>query len=205
MANSRNSGLKNEIQPEVLNPYSLFAPASRTLAVRVPGDPLAFMNTVRTQVKAIDSQQPLGRPSTLIEALGFQTVQPRFTMALFSLVAVVGLGLAVAGIYSILSYLVSCRTREIGVRMALGARRWDVLGLVVKAGGKLVVMGLLAGILASFGVARYLQSQLFEVTTSDPVSLAGVVVLLGGVAAAACYIPAQRATKVDPLVALRHE
>jgi putative ABC transport system permease protein len=109
--------------------------------------------------------------------MGFQTAQPRFTMALFSLFAALGLALAAAGIYSVLSYLVSRRTREIGVRMALGAQRADVLRLIFRAGGKLVAAGALIGILASVGVARLLGSQLelFQVSIIDPVAFLGVV------------------------------
>jgi putative ABC transport system permease protein len=128
-------------------------------------------------------------------------------MALFSLFAALGLALAMAGIYSVLSYLVSQRTREIGVRMALGARRGDVLGLIFRTGGRLVGAGLFLGIFAGFGVARMLGSQieLFQVTTADPVSFLGVVSLLSAVAMVACYVPARRATKVDPMEALRYE
>ena len=153
----------------------------------------------------MDKEQPLGQHITAWELLGFDTVQPRFVMALFSLFATLGLVLAMAGIYSVLSYLVMQRTQEIGLRMALGAQRADVLGLIFKAGGRLVVVGMIIGVFAGFGVGRLMRSQLFKVTAFDPVSLIGVVVLLGGVAIAACYIPAKRATKVDPMVALRYE
>jgi ABC-type antimicrobial peptide transport system permease subunit len=128
-------------------------------------------------------------------------------MALFSLFAGLGLALAMAGIFSVLSYLVSMRTREIGVRMAMGARPRDILSLIFRAGGKLVGVGVVIGILASLGVGRLLSNQLslFQVTGFDPVSFLGVVILLGLVTAAACLIPARRATKVDPVVALRQD
>jgi ABC-type antimicrobial peptide transport system permease subunit len=128
-------------------------------------------------------------------------------MALFSLFALLGLALAMAGIYSVLSYLVSRRTHEIGLRMALGAQRVDVFRLIFKSGGKLVGAGLGVGVLAGLGVARVLRSQLqlFKVTTADPFSFIGVVVLLSLVAAVACWIPARRATKVDPMVTMRYE
>jgi len=127
------------------------------------------------------------------EALSFQTVQPRFTMVLFSLFAALGLALAAAGIYSVLSYAVTRRTHEIGVRMALGARRTDVLRLIFKTGARLVGPGMVIGMLASLGAARILRSQieLFGVPTADPLSFLGVVTVLGGVATAACVIPAQ--------------
>jgi putative ABC transport system permease protein len=128
-------------------------------------------------------------------------------MVLFSLFAAIGLVLALAGIYSVLSYLVSMRTREIGVRMALGAQASDILRLILRAGGKLVGMGIVIGILASFATARLLGSQLnlFKVSAADPVSFLGVLVLLGIVTTVACFIPARRATKVDPMEALRYD
>jgi ABC-type antimicrobial peptide transport system permease subunit len=141
------------------------------------------------------------------EVLGFQTVQPRFTMALFSVFAALGLALAAAGIYSVLSYAVTSRTHEIGVRMALGARRTDVLRLILMTGVRLVGPGILLGVVASLGAARLLGSKidLFGVPTIDPLSFLGVVIVLGGVAAAACVIPARRAATTDPMKALRYE
>ena len=139
--------------------------------------------------------------------LGFRTAQPRFLVALFSVFAALGLALALAGLYSVLSYLVSRRTREIGVRMALGAQRADVLRLIMQTGGSFVGAGIVVGTLASIAVARLLASQLelFHVTATDPVSFSVVIALLSVVAVAACYIPARRATRVDPIEALRYE
>ena len=128
-------------------------------------------------------------------------------MALFSLFAVLGLGLALAGVYSVLSYLVSLRTRELGVRIALGAQPGDILRLILRTGGKLVAVGMVIGALASLAAARLVGSELnlFQVTNTDPLSFLGVAVLLSVVAAAACFIPARRATKVDPMEAIRHD
>jgi putative ABC transport system permease protein len=204
--NTRNDDLISE-RPAVIVPYTLLAPPQRTLAVRIQGEPAPLINALRAQVREMDKEQPLLGPTTFDDILGVRTAQPRFTMALFSLFAVLGLALAMAGIFSVLSYLVSMRTREIGMRMALGAQPGEILRLIFRAGGRLVGVGIVIGVLASLAVARLLgsQLQLFQVTTLDPVSFVGVVVLLGVVAAAACFIPARRATKVDPLVALRHE
>jgi putative ABC transport system permease protein len=207
IGNTRNDGLRNEPRPVALVPYPLLAPGQRLLAVRSQGDPKALANPLREIVRGMDKEQPLGRPSTIDEVLGFQTVQPRFTMVLFSLFAALGLALAAAGIYSVLSYAVSRRTHEIGVRMALGAGRTDVLRLIFKTGARLVGPGIVLGMVASLGAARLLGSQieLFRVTPTDPLSFLGVVVVLGGVAVAACGIPARRAATTDPMKALRYE
>jgi len=207
VGNTRNSDLRSDSQPAVLVPYTLLAPSGRTLAIRAQGDPMALVNSLRAQVRELDSEQPLVNPLSFDELMGILTAQPRFTMALFSLFAALGLALALAGIYSVLSYLVSMRTREIGVRMALGAQGSDILRLILRTGGKLVGAGLVIGILASLAMARLLGSQLnlFKVTGADPASFLGVVILLGVVTAAACFIPARRATRVDPVEALRYD
>jgi predicted permease len=207
VGDTRNDDLRNAALPTVLFPYTLVATSYRTLAVRVQGDPNAVVNAVRAQVREMDGEQPISNPITVDEIVGFRTAQPRFTMALFGLFAGLGLALAMAGIFSVLSYLVTMRTREIGVRMAMGARPRDVLFLIFGAGGKLVGVGVAVGILASLGMARLISNQLslFQVTSFDPVSLLSVVVLLGLVTAAACFIPARRATKVDPVIALRQD
>jgi predicted permease len=207
IGNTRNDDLRTDTQPAVLVPYTLLAPAGRTIAVRGQSDPMSLINPLRAHVRERDSEQPLTTPISYEEILGFRTAQPRFTMVLFSLFAALGLALALAGIYSVLSYLVSMRTRELGVRMALGAQPSDILRLIMRTGGRLVGLGIIVGILASFATARLLGSQLnlFKVTAADPLSFLGVVALLCVVAAAACLIPARRATKVDPMEALRYD
>jgi putative ABC transport system permease protein len=206
-ADTRNDGLASNPQPVVLIPYTRVAPPDRTLAVRVSGSLTGLMNAIRAQAKTMDPQLPLGNERTIQQALEDSTGQPRFTMVLFSLFGVIGLALAAAGIYSVLSYSVAQRTREIGVRMALGARQGDVLRLVLKDGGWLAGPGILAGALAGAGAARLLASQieLFKVGPSDLVSFLGVALLLLCVSAAACWLPARRAAKTDPLKALRYE
>jgi putative ABC transport system permease protein len=126
-------------------------------------------------------------------------------MALFSLFATLGLALAAAGIYSVLSFHVTRRTHEIGVRMALGARRADVSSLMLAMGGRLIALGIALGGVASFASMRLLRSQLFGVQPTDPIAYVGVTVLLSIVGLAACYVPARRAAAVDPMIALRHE
>jgi putative ABC transport system permease protein len=206
IANTRNAGLRAEPLPAVILPYSIIASSQRMLAVRTAaGDPNLLLNPVRAAVLAMDAEQPLGRPITAREILGQEVVQPRFTMALFSAFAALGLALAAAGIYSVLSFHVTRRTHELGVRMALGAPRRHVLGLMLAMGGRLVLVGLVIGVAASFASTRLLRSQLFGVQPADPIAYVSVAVVLGLVALAACYIPARRAASVDPLVALRLE
>ena len=205
IANTRNAGLRDEPRPALMMPYSVIAQPQRTLAVRSTGDPTLLLNPVRAQVRAMDPEQPLGRPVTLSELLGEEFIQPRFTMALFSAFAALGLALAAAGIYSVLSFHVTRRTHELGVRMALGAPRRHVLGLLLTMGGRLVVIGLAIGVAASLASTRLLRSQLFGVQPADPLAYAAVAIVLGLVAFIACYIPARRAARVDPMVALRQE
>ena len=205
LANTKNGGLRNDPVPAAFVPYTLVAPPQRVLAVRTQSQPMSLLNAVREQVRAVDKDQPVSRPITMEEVLGFQTVQPRFNMALFSFFATLGLALAAAGIYSLLSYTVTRRTHEIGLRMALGAERRDVLNLMLAVGGKLVLIGLIVGLLCTTMAARFLRKEVFQVPTTDPLVILGVVVVLSGTALLACYLPARRASKVDPLVALRYE
>ncbi len=205
IANTRNAGYRAEPAPALIMPYSIAAAPQRTLAVRTAGDPNLVLNPVRAQVRDMDAEQPLGRPITMSEVLGEEMIQPRFTMALFSVFAALGLALAAAGIYSVLSFHVTRRTHELGVRMALGAPRRHVLGLMLTMGGRLVVVGTAIGIAASLASTRLLRSQLFGVQPADPISYVAVAMLLGLVALVACYIPARRAAGVDPMIALRQE
>ncbi len=206
-ADTRNNGLASTTLPTVYAPYSLVAPLGRTLAIRTRGNPSTILDAVRAELRAIDPLLPIRNTRTLEQALVDQTVQPRFTMTLFSLFAAVGLALAAAGLFSVLSYLVTRRTREIGVRMALGAQRSDVLKLALKDGGRLAGLGLAIGVVVGLGAARYLGSQidLYQVSPTDPVSFIGVVLSLGFVAFLASWFPARRAASVNPVEALRSE
>jgi putative ABC transport system permease protein len=205
IANTRNAGLRNTPDPAIALPYSVIAQQQRMLALRASGDPNLLLNPVRAQVREMDADQPLGRPITVSEILDQEILQPRFTMALFAAFAALGLALAAAGLYSVLSFHVTSRTQELGVRLALGAPRAHVLGLMLTMGGRLVMIGLVLGIAASLASTRLLRSQLFGVQPADPLSYAAVIVILGCVALLACYLPARRAASVDPIVALRQE
>jgi predicted permease len=205
IGDTRNAGLRADPAPVVVLPYSIVGQAQRMLAVRSSVDPSLLLNPVRAEVRAMDAEQPLGRPITLSEVLGQELLQPRFTMALFTTFAALGLLLAAAGIYSVLSFHVTLRTHELGVRMALGASRGHVLGLMLKMGGRLVLVGLAIGVMASLASTRLLRSQLFGVQPADPLAYAAVIMVLGLVTWCACYVPARRAAAVDPMTALRQD
>jgi predicted permease len=205
LRNTRNAGLRTPTAPMAFLPFTLVAPSGRNLVVRTQGPPMALINALRQEVLAIDKEQPLARPFTLEEMVGFQTVQPRFLMALLGAFALLGLALAAAGIYSVISYHVTRRTHEIGIRVALGAERGDVLRMVLGMGARLVAIGLVAGLAASFVLVRLGRAQIFEAASMDAVSSGGVVLVLGAVALAACYVPARRAARMDPMAALRRD
>lgn len=205
LADTRNAGLREPTRPAIYFPYTLAAPSDRLLLYRAQGDPLLLLNAVRQQVLAIDKEQPIGKPYTLEQVLGFETVQPKFNMALFTFFGVLGLTLATVGIFSVLSYMVARRTHEIGIRIALGAQPGDVVRLTIRSGGVLVAIGLAVGLAGSFALGTAIRSQVFSVPVTDPVAIGGVIVVMSISAALACLIPARRASRVDPMIALRNE
>jgi predicted permease len=205
IADTRNDGLRSPTLPALYFPYTVIAPDDRLLAVRTRTQPTLLLNAVRERIRGINKEQPLGHPITLDEVRGFETVQPRFNMALFSFFGFLGLALAAVGIYSTLSYTVARRTHEIGIRMALGAGRSDVLLLMLAMAGRLVAIGFGVGLAASLALAKFLRSEVFQVPGTDPLALAGVVLLLTLAAFLACFVPARRAAGLQPMSALRHE
>jgi putative ABC transport system permease protein len=205
MADTKNAGFRSEPEPALVVPFTVVGQAQRLLAVRTAGDPMSLLNPIRAQLREMDPDQPLGRPTSLQTVLSQEVVQPRFTMVLFMAFAALGLVLAAAGIYSVLSFHVMRRTHELGVRMALGASRRSVLSLMLTMGGRLVLAGLAVGVPISLAATRLLRSQLYGVTPADPLAYLAVALVLTLVALAACYIPARRAAAVDPMLALRQE
>ena len=205
MANARNDGVGNEVQPAAVLPYTLVAPPQRTLAVRTTGVAAPLVNAIRTQMQQLDPLQPLGRPFTLAEIVARESAQPRFTMALFAAFGMLGLVLAMAGLYSVLAYLVSMRRREIGIRMALGAQPAQIVRDVGRAGLGLVAIGLAVGGLGSVLLLKLLASQLsaFAGDGLDPLTFTMVAALLGVAALMACVVPARRAARVQPTDAMR--
>jgi len=176
-----------------------------SLVIRATNNPSALVAAVQNQIKAIDKDQPVSQVSTMDQLLANSVAEPRFRTLLLLLFAIVALLLASIGIYGVMSYTVTQRTREIGIRMALGAQRSDVLKLVVRQAVTLTLAGVGLGVIAAFGLTRLIESLLFEVTASDPLTFVVVSMLLTSVALLASYIPARRATKVDPMAALRYE
>ncbi len=175
------------------------------LAVRTTVDPSSVTNAIRQQVAAIDSEVPLYNIAAMDELLSHSVAQPRLNLTLLVAFASIALLLAAVGVYGVMAYAVVQRTQELGIRMALGATQGDVLKLVLFEGGRLAAIGLGVGLLASVALTRLMASLLFGVKPTDPVTFALVAAVLACVALIACYIPAQRATKVDPLIALRYE
>lgn len=189
--------------PVVLVPFTLVGSIQRIFMIRCAVEPSSLHNAIRVELRAVDKEQPLAQLTTFADMADQQFRQPRFNLALFSALALIALVMAAAGIYGVLSYAVAQRSREIGVRIALGADRGDVLRLIFGTGGRLLVIGLVIGLAASAALTRVVNSRLFDGPPLDLVALAVATLLLSTTAALACWLPARRAAKVDPMVALR--
>jgi putative ABC transport system permease protein len=205
----RRYGLEEEVRPEFYRPYLQetgilgFVPVK--MEVRAVGDSLNLAAAVRRQALAIDPDQPVFNMRTMERRLAESIAPRRFQMMLFGVFAAVALALAAVGIYGVIAHSVSLRTHEIGIRMALGAKPRDVLRMVVAQGMRLALVGLAIGLTGAFALTRVMASLLFSVSPADPATFASVSALLAGVAFLATYLPARRATRVDPMTALRHE
>ena len=176
-----------------------------TVIVRTKGAPAAALGAIREEVSKLDSRQVMYDAMTMEEVVTRSVRAQRFSMILLGAFALLALLLASIGIYGVISYLVGQRVNEIGIRMALGAQRKDILRMIVGEGARLAALGAGIGILAALGLTRLMASQLYGVSVTDPITFTGVAIILVGVALFACYIPARRAMRVDPMVALRYE
>jgi putative ABC transport system permease protein len=205
VGNAKYGQLEKAIGPDVYLSFLQPTDAAQTLIVRSSVAPTAIAAAVRREVLALDRNVPLTQIQTLTARAAEVTSRPRFIAVLLTAFAGLALLLSAIGIYGVVAYSVSARTRELGIRLALGAQPGDVLRLVLREGLALLAAGLAAGLLASWGATRLLRSQLYEVGPGDPLTFILVSLLLAGVALLACYLPARRATRVDPLAALRHE
>jgi putative ABC transport system permease protein len=200
----RQFSLDRDPRPTVYGAQS-YSPMSTSMIVRTAQPPLALVNTVRKAILEADPDQPIANVRTLEQAVHTSLAPRRTTLVLLGLFATAAISLASIGIYGVMSYAIGQRTRELCIRTALGAQRRDIIRLVLIGGIKPSIMGILVGLAAALALARFLESQLFEVKAYDPLVFIASVCLLGIVAALSVYFPARRATKVDPMVALRYE
>jgi putative ABC transport system permease protein len=175
------------------------------LAVRTNADPMAIVPVIQDRVWSLDKNRPISMIKTVDQQIAEDFAAPRSQSLLLSIFSGLGFVLALVGVYGVISYIVSQQTREIGIRMALGAAPENILRAVITDGLKLTLAGVTIGLGASFGLTRFLRTLLFELSPTDPLTFATVAIALTLVAIAACYIPARRAMTVDPMIALRHE
>ena len=201
----RHHKLDANVREEVYYPHALVSFSQMTLAIRTASEPLSMVGAVRDTVRSLDQDQPVSRIRTMDELVSGALAPARFTMLLLIIFAGVAAALAVIGIYGVMSHAVSQRTHEIGVRMALGAQVSDVLKMTLGQGARLVALGIGAGLFGAFALTRLMASLLFNVSATDSTTFIVISVILAGVALVACFIPARKAAKVDPMVALRYE
>jgi putative ABC transport system permease protein len=208
VADVKHSRLDAESVPEMYIPVRqlrMRQAREMTIAVRATSDPLALAGAVRRELAAIDPDQPISNLTTMSQLLAASVSRTRFNFLAFSLFAVIALALAAVGIYGVIAYSVSHRTHEIGVRLALGAQAADVLRLIIREGMGLVLAGVGIGLAGALALTRLMKTLLFDVSATDPLTFTVIALLLTFVALLACWIPARRATKVDPIIALRFE
>jgi putative ABC transport system permease protein len=201
----KTNGLDAAVGPMIYWPYYQFGQIFNVMVVRTEGDPLRLVSAVKSGIWSVDKNQPVSRIQSFEQILSDSVARRRLYVVLLGVFAGVALLLAATGIYGVVSYSVSQRTREIGIRVALGAERVDVVRLVIAQAARLVLAGEVIGILVALGLTRLMASLLFGIGAADPLTFGSVAIVLTAVALAACYVPARRATRVDPMVALRYE
>lgn len=206
VADAKNRGLQQEIEPEAYLPYSVTGAMERGILVRTGVEPMSMLMLVRREIWAVDRNVALTLTGTLEGYLQqFSYAGPKFGLILLGIFATVGLVLVAIGVFSVMAYAVSLQTHEIGIRMALGASTSSVLKMVLRKGLRLIGVGVALGMVASIVLTRLVASVFWGVSPRDPVTFIGVLLVLAIVGTAACLVPARRATRVDPLVALRYE
>jgi putative ABC transport system permease protein len=210
-SDTRHFGLEQEVQPEIYTSYLQGGSNAMRLVVRAASnhtgqaEVASLAAAIRDQVRAVDPNEPVNQVVTMDQRLSDSVAQRRYRTLLFGVFAAVALVIATVGIYGVISYTVSQRTHEIGIRMALGAQASDILRMLLGQGMRLTLIGVALGVAAALGLTRAIESLLFNVSATDPVTFVSVTLLLAIVALIACYIPARRATRVDPLMAIRRE
>jgi hypothetical protein len=202
----------NHFDPQVAPKPQVYAPFYQTLRlvgvylmIRAKSDPAALVPALQDRIWSIEKNQPITAVATLDQRISAVNAAPRSQTLLLGIFAALGFALALIGVYGVMSYLVGLQTREIGIRMAVGAAPAHVLRRILAHGIKLTLAGVIIGTLCGLVLTRFMASIFFKVAMSDPLTYATVAVLLTAVAAAACYIPARRASRVDPAIALRHD
>jgi putative ABC transport system permease protein len=200
-----HQGLDDAPEMQTYVPHAQWAGSYMTLVVRTTIDPASLTAAVRNEIRAVDANLPHYQIATMQQLISGSVAQRRFTLLLVGVFAAVALLMSAVGIYGVISYSVAQRTQEIGIRVALGAQTGDVLKLIIGQGMALVATGVLIGLAGAFGLTRLMSSLLFDVSATDPLTFAGISLLLAAVALLACWVPARRAAKVDPMIALRHE
>jgi len=206
VADARNQGPQDAVMPEAFVPHSITAAFERGILVRTSGPPLAMANDVRRAIWSVDRNVAVTLVASLPDLLAqWSFATPRLVLVILGVFALTGLVLVALGVFSVTAYAVSRQTHDIGIRMALGAGQADVLRLVMRTALRLVGSGVVVGVGASLAATRVLANQLFGVTPYDPATLSAVALLVLGVGLLACYLPARRASRVDPKVALRYE
>lgn len=205
VGNVRQRGLESEVTLEAYHPEMKGAGGLLSFVIRTTGAPTSLASAARAAMAEVDRNQPVYNVMSMEQRLANAMTPRRLNMILLGSFAAVALILAAVGIYGVMSYAVTQRTREIGMRMALGAQRSDVLRIVVRHGMVLTLLGIMIGLVGSFTMTRLLSALLYEVTPTDPATFSGVTLLLVAVALLACWLPARRAAKIDPMAALRYE
>jgi ABC-type antimicrobial peptide transport system permease subunit len=198
-------GLEREVAPQVFRPHSQNPDNEMDLLVRTISDPLAMASTVRGELQSMDKNVAKFGVTTVEQQLREQTAERRFNTSLLTLFSSIALSLSAIGIYGLMHYSVVQRQHEIGVRMALGARYGHVLAMVLRQGLRLAAAGALVGTVAAWGLTRILSSLLYGITPNDPMTFALAPAILLGAATLACWLPARRATRIDPVLALRQD
>jgi putative ABC transport system permease protein len=205
VGSTHQAGLDEAPAPEIFSPHTQSTWPAMALVLRTTAAPSALIPTVQRALFTLDPTLPAFDVKTMNERLDDSVAQRRFHMLLLGLFATIALLLAAIGVYGVIAYGVSRRTQEIGIRLALGAQRSDVLRLVVGQGLRLTIIGIGAGLAVAFAARRLIASLVFGVTVDDPITFAGASVLLAAIALLACWLPARRASRVDPVIALYPE
>jgi putative ABC transport system permease protein len=205
VADVRAIGLDSEPVPELYTPLTQRPGSEMSFVLRGAGDPSQWAKRIRSEIRSVDPDQAIASLRTMDEVLSTSVARPRFNTLLLTLFAGMALILAMVGVYGVISYSISHRTREIGIRMALGAQRREVMAMIVKEGLLYAATGLALGATGALALTRVLAGLLYGISPTDPWTFALVSALLCGAALLACYLPARRATRIDPMLALRHD